>query len=306
MTLGILMAGRVAWGLRADLYHLHDPELIPLGLALRFAGRRVVFDAHEDLPLQVSTKSWIPLRLRPVISLGARWLLFVAERALNRVIAATPSIAETYRHAVIVQNFPLISELPLERRSPYVSRQHIVAYIGAITEVRGARQMIEAVGLLTSGLQPQLELAGVFSPSSLADSCQELNGWSRVRYHGWASREQVRGILERARAGLVVLQPAPNYYDSYPTKLFEYLAAGIPVIASDFPLWRKIITSGGFGLVVDPTDPRAIADTITYLLEHPGEAEAMGERGRQAVSERFNWDAQAKVLLQAYGEVLGS
>jgi glycosyltransferase involved in cell wall biosynthesis len=305
MTLGVLAAGRIAVRLRADLYHLHDPELIPLGTALRLAGRRVVFDAHEDLPLQVSAKSWIPAMLRPIVSLAARWLLFVAERVLSRVIAATPSIAETYKSAVVVQNFPLVTELSLNRRNAYASRDNVAAYVGAITEVRGSRQMVEAIGLVNSELKPQLELAGVFSPSALLDSCQQLNGWSRVRYHGWASREQVDGILSQARVGMVVLQPALNYLDSYPTKMFEYLAAGIPVVASDFPLWRKIISSGGFGLLVDPTDPRAIADAITYLYEHPAEAEAMGERGRQAVREHFTWDAEAAVLLKTYAQLLG-
>ena len=124
------------------------------------AYARPMVNAHEDLPLQVSTKAWIPSPLRPIISRAAKCLLSIAERVLNRVIAATPSIAETYRHAIVVQNFPLMSELPLHRRNAYASRERVVAYVGAITEVRGARQMIEAVGLLPSGFQPQLELAG--------------------------------------------------------------------------------------------------------------------------------------------------
>jgi glycosyltransferase involved in cell wall biosynthesis len=302
----VLSAGRAAWAERADLYHLHDPELIPLGFALRLAGKRVVFDAHEDLPLQVSTKAWIPRWLKPVASLGARGLLFLAERAFSRVIAATPSIAETYRRAVVVQNFPLMSELPLDGSMPYSERKNVLAYVGAVTDVRGVRQMVEAVGLVSGDLEPHLELAGPFSPASLLAECRQLRGWNRVTAHGWASRDQVRAILERARVGLVVLQPALNYYDSYPTKLFEYLAAGIPVVASDFRLWREIISSGGFGLVVDPTDPQAIAEAVAYLLTHPSEAAAMGHRGREAVSEHFNWEAQAGMLLRAYGEALGS
>jgi len=305
MTLGVATAGRAAWRVRADLYHLHDPELIPLGAIMRIAGKQVVFDAHEDLALQVFTKQWIPSAIRPAISFGARCLQWVSERSMNRVIAATPAIAQSYRRAVVVSNFPVLSEFPAHDVAAYASRPQAVAYVGGLTEPRGVRQMIEAMDLVGPDLDARLELAGVFSPSSLERSCQGLAGWSRVRYHGWASRSQVGSILGHVRVGLVVLQPASNYIDSYPTKLFEYMAAGIPVIASDFPLWREIVNEGGFGLAVDPTNPRAIADAITYLLEHASEAEAMGDRGRQAVSERFNWEAQGEVLLRTYREVLG-
>lgn len=111
-------------------------------------------------------------------------------------------------------------------------------------------------------------------------------------------------LLGHARIGLVLLHPTPNYYDALPVKLFEYMSAGVPVIASDFPLWRKIIEGAGCGLVADPLDPHAIASAIEWLLTHPDEAEAMGKRGQEAVRKLYNWEHEAKALINFYERLL--
>jgi glycosyltransferase involved in cell wall biosynthesis len=112
--------------------------------------------------------------------------------------------------------------------------------------------------------------------------------------------------LSSALAGLVVLHPTPSYQRSYPVKLFEYMAAGIPIIASDFPLWREIVEEAGCGLLVDPHDPRAIADAAIWLSEHESEAQAMGAAGAAAVRSRFNWSHEAQKLLRLYARLASS
>jgi len=138
----------------------------------------------------------------------------------------------------------------------------------------------------------------------LYDEICVMPGWGRVEFLGWQSREQVAALLGRVRAGLVLLHPTLNYYDALPVKLFEYMSAGVPVIASDFPLWRKIVERAGCGLVADPLDPHAIASAIEWLLTHPDEAEAMGKRGQEAVHKLYNWEIESKKLRVFYEKIL--
>jgi glycosyltransferase involved in cell wall biosynthesis len=102
----------------------------------------------------------------------------------------------------------------------------------------------------------------------------------------------------------VILHPEKSFITSQPTKLFEYMAAGIPVIASDFPLWRSIIQEAGCGILVDPLDTQAIAAAIEYLVSNPREAEAMGQRGRRAAEKQFNWANEEQTLLSFYSSLL--
>ena len=116
--------------------------------------------------------------------------------------------------------------------------------------------------------------------------------------------EKVSELLAQARVGVATLHPDPNYLGSLPTKLFEYMAAGLPVVASNFPLWKEIVEGNKCGLTVNPLDPEEIAHAIEYLINHPDEARRMGENGRQAVLEKYNWETEGKKLLALYEKLL--
>jgi glycosyltransferase involved in cell wall biosynthesis len=168
--------------------------------------------------------------------------------------------------------------------------------------IRGIKEMIKAVGLIPEDIAVNLVLAGSITEQDVQKAVSSAD--RRVNFIGWQSREQVAKLLGRARVGLVLFHPAPNHVDAMPNKLFEYMSAGLPVIASDFPLWRKIIDDIGCGLLVDPLDPKKIADAVQWILEHPAESEDMGKRGQEAVYERYNWDQEAEKLLSFYDEIL--
>jgi glycosyltransferase involved in cell wall biosynthesis len=127
-----------------------------------------------------------------------------------------------------------------------------------------------------------------------------------VTFVGQLGRADVASELQKAYAGLVILHPEPNYVTSQPVKLFEYMCAGIPVIASDFPVCREIIAGARCGILVNPLDPTEIAEAMEFLLTHPEEAQEMGRRGFQAILERYNWANEEKALLQFYTDLFRS
>lgn len=308
MTQGVWRMGRAVHGLRPRVVHFHDPELMILGLVLKCFGYRVVYDVHEDLPRQVLTKYWLPAVARRPVSWTMSAVEWLAARAFDAIVPAEPKIAARFppHKAVLVQNFPIPDELAPVESIPYKERPPHFAYVGGISVIRGIHEMIIATSS-TGGREGQdlrLRLAGAFQPADLLAKVQSSAGWQQVDFHGWADRKQVARILASVRAGLVILHPTPKYLDAYPTKMFEYMSVGLPVIVSDFPLWRRIVDEAGCGLLVDPLNPKAIADAMQWILDHPAEAETMGRRGREAVEKHYNWETEAEKLVTLYKKLL--
>ena len=295
---------RRALEMDAELYHIHDPELLPVALWLKRRGRHVIFDAHEDLPEQVRGKSYIPRRLRPLVAGTAGLLVKNACRRLDGVVAATPYIRDQFVamgvRCIDADNFPMLGELDLTDR-PSAKRQQ-VCYIGSIAAVRGVCDAVRAMSLVQPGTR--LALAGQLAGSDVETAVQREAGWERVDALGFLDRRQIREVLGHSIAGLVTLHPNGNFLNALPVKMFEYMAAGIPVIASDFPLWRRIVEEAECGLLVDPLHPAAIAAAIDRLVGDPEMARRMGENGRRAVLERYNWGVEEQKLFAFYDAIL--
>lgn len=277
--------------------HVHEAELLPVVLPLAARGWRVVYDAHEDTPRQMLHAAWLPGPLRRPAGWAYAGLEALAGRWCAAVVAATPTIAARYPPArtALVRNFPVLD--PAEP-SPFAAREPIVAYVGAITRARGAEEMVRAAALLPAGAR--LVLAGTPFPASLQEDLAPLPGADRTDWLGPLDRRAVASLLGRARIGLVVLHPTPQYALAYPTKLFEYMAAGLPVVASDLPLWRRVVDGAGAGVCVDPRSPESIAAACTMLLGDADRSEALGAAGRRAALERFSWQAEGERLVAVY------
>lgn len=306
MTGAVWRVYRAAVKERAAVYHFHDAELLIIAPLLRLTGAAVFYDVHEDLPQTVGYKHWIPRALRPVIA----WVVGAVElfltRFVTKVVAATPAIARRFppHKTIVVQNFSMVDELEVASPTPYAERGPIVAFVGAIADIRGAREMVRAIGQVPPALNAHLILAGPITEAGLLDELRRLPGWDRVEHHGRQTRPQVAHHLDRARVGLVLFHPSGNYVEAYPVKMFEYLAMGLPIIISNFELWRSLFEPEQCALLVDPLDPVAVADAISWILTHPAEAEQMGARGRIAVRRRFNWQTEARKLLTLYNDCL--
>jgi len=309
ITVKLLGICREAFRAAADVYHIHDPDLLAVGLLLRAARKRVIYDIHEDLPRTVLTsKEYIPKPVRKPLM----WVVERAEKAaaqfMSGLITATPGLADRFRavhsNTVVVNNFVIVDEFTASTCLDWRNRSPAVTYYGGISEQRGIREMLAAIDLLPRTLGAKLELGGWFYEKALQDDLVASPQWQHVNWHGELNRADIVSLLSGVRVGLLVLHPDEAYVASQPTKLFEYMAAGIPVVASDFPLWRKIIQDAGCGLLVDPFDTHAIAAAIKRLMTNDSEAQAMGMRGRKVVEERFSWTNEEQALLSFYSSLL--
>lgn len=302
---GFVRAVRYMRSRRPTILHFHDPELIPVGMVGKFMGIRVIYDVHEDVPRQIKGRDSTHAGLRHVLAVGASVAEWFAGWFFDAIVCATPTIASRFptKKTVLVQNFPIVAELLSASAVPYADRPGRFVYIGGLSVLRGVREMVEAVHDPDSIAGPKLSLAGPWSPESLGQEIEKLPGAASTTYHGWLNREQVGELLGTARAGMVVLHDTPNHINSQPIKLFEYMSVGLPVIASDFPMWREFVRDTNSGLLVDPTNPKAIREAMDWILDHPDEAEAMGRRGKEAVESRLNWKHEADNLVALYHRI---
>lgn len=303
---GSIRMWRAVRAAKPDLVHVHDPELLPLAGALRLAGIHVVFDMHENLPKEILTKTWVAGPARRVLSGIMRLGQRAATRRIPTVFAEKSYVQDfpATTNSVVVLNFPLVDSLlrvQAEKRSTFT-----VGYIGGVSAERGAPVLLDAVARVrAAGTRAECTLVG---PVANEPELQTLiaqgtaEGWlmapGRLKPEdGWHSMAQ-------CHVGVAVLQPSENFVDSYPTKLFEYMALGLPVIVSNFPLWRDVVESAGCGIAVPPDDPQALADAIARLATNPPLRQEMGGRGRSAVQAEYRWESEFSKLRRFYERLL--
>jgi glycosyltransferase involved in cell wall biosynthesis len=299
---------RAARAIKADIYHFHDPELLIWKWLLGLGGRLVVYDMHEYVPGAITTRLWIPKGVRQM--LARCWRLL--ERATLRrtpVVLAERSYAKHYPwlpRKVVVLNLPDTETL---LAIPATVQSERIVYVGRVSRGRGSMRMLEAVQLLRDrGIEVQLDIVGPVAEAHREELLRviERTRLSGVRLHGYMKPLEAWRIAAGAIAGLAVLEPEPNYVESFPTKMFEYMALGLPVIVSNFPLYREVVEGSACGVCVDPLDSAALANALEQLLRDRAMARELGRNGRDAVQRSYRWDQQLDALEQFYRDNLGS
>lgn len=284
--------------INADIYHLHDPELLRVALKLKKSGAKVIYDSHEDLPRQILNKPYIPKFLRRSVSQIIEMYENKIVKKLSAVVAATPHIKDRFlsvnKNCIDINNYPKIDDIEID--SNWENRDFAIGYIGGIFRTRGIFETLDAI----EGTDIKLHLAGNFSPTSLEDECTAHSAWKQVDFYGYLDRTGINNLLKKVRLGMVILEATPSYIYSLPVKMFEYMASGLPVIASDFPLWREIIDSEKCGICVNQTKPIEIREKIQNIIADTSLLQEMGRNGRKAVEEKYNWNIENQKLFCLY------
>lgn len=297
---------------KSDVYHFHDPELISVGLILKlFTRSKIIYDIHEDVPGDILTKEWLPFHLRIIISKVFALLEKVSIPFFNAVIVAGNDIAKhlpVSKKIMVVKNFPLSEK----RRKTNVRKTKekegekpiILIYAGVLSRDRGIEEMVGAACLIKNNIK--LLLVGNFDCPDFEVKIKKKAG-ERLEFIGQVPYEKVFEYLGTADIGLILFHPTPNNIGAVSgrnNKLFEYMAAGLPIIASDLSGWKEIVEGGGYGIVVNPLEPEDIANSINQLIQNPELRIKMGEKGRVDFLEKYNWDNEEKKLLEVYEYIM--
>jgi glycosyltransferase involved in cell wall biosynthesis len=294
--------------LRPDVVHFHDPELLLLVPLLRPA--RLVYDCQEPFAETMLVRRWIRRPLRRPVSRLVAFLEPTLARRTDAIVVTRDSHADRFLPApipiIVVHNYPLLSQFDFARRSD----GHTVLHVGVLAVGRGSWTMIEALAEVARRVPAaKLVLVGAFDSAKDKAEVHKLiadHGLRKaVQLVGWVPFNSLPAWFSQADVGLVPWHSTQEFPPPViPTKMFEYMAARVPVVASDRPVIRRFLDGLGCGLLVEPGNPRALAEAIAYVLTHPVEAQEMGQRGRQAVERDYRWETEGEKLVALYRQLL--
>jgi glycosyltransferase involved in cell wall biosynthesis len=287
----------------ADLWHFHDPELLPVALRMAKSGMRVIWDAHEDYVQQFNengSKEWVPRPLRRVVRLGTEYLLRRVDKRVTAVVAATPAIASGYRNSrtVVVGNEARLETFQgcspsFESRRVLFTGQPGPGHL--FLEVAEAVATVEGASLAVAGRPPDV---------GLWQQAESMLG-NRLVHLGWLSRQGVVDAINSSAIGLSTYADLPTNAENSPNKLFEFGAGGLPVVATPTASNLRRVGESKGGLVTTDFDPKSIARSIAELLDDRELWEAASDSARRWANQNGSWVASEKKLLELYAQIFG-
>lgn len=291
--------------INADVYHFHDPELIPIGRKLKNMGKKVIYDVHEDVPKQVLTKEWLKCNfVRKIISKLFNIYEKKSAKHFDAIICVSDDIAENFRqkginNTVILRNFPVLSDIQQIPKKENVKEKSTVIYAGGLTKIRGIKEIVKSMELLNGTVE--LWLLGTWENEEYKNECMKCGGWKYTKYFGSIPQKQVYGYMKSADIGIVNFLPMENHIKALPNKPFEYMACRLPMIMSNFDFWKEFFN--GCFMPVNPEDTNEIAENIKNLLKDKIIMDEMGKRGMKMVLDNYSWESESKELLNLYSNL---
>lgn len=286
--------------INADVYHLHDPELILLGKKLLKNNKKIIFDSHEDYPNLIMSKTWIKKPIRKIISKYYERLEKRIYPKFTALISVSPHIVN--RLKLLNKNTYMITNYPIYKKINKAKFDNYICFAGGITSQWSHSNILEAL----NDIDTTYKIAGKLTPS-YEEILKSSPSYSKVTYLGNITKEEVAKLYKNASLGLALCQESANvnYHEGSlgNTKLFEYMANGIPVICTNFVLWEKIINEYKCGICVNPNNINEINTAIKKILSNPALQQEMSKNGIKAIKDKYNWQNEEKILYEIYNKI---
>ncbi|MCP4676038.1 MAG: glycosyltransferase family 4 protein [Deltaproteobacteria bacterium] len=295
----------------ANAIHIHNPDTLFVGCALKILGKKVVYDTHENFEMLIPTRTWVPGPLKKPLATMVDLMERFAGRVFDNVVVTQFSQKEKIGdRTVLIENSPItegsLIDEAFENAKKHERGDYLrVVYPGLLNAERGLFSMIEAMEMLNRTTPARLWLMGLEGDDTVIPRAKKLPGWRYVDYLGLKKQADAFSYMVAADVGLVVFLPEADNEVLNPNKLFEYQRFATPFVASDFKVWRDYLKNVDSGIWVDPTSVEAVAKALRWIAEHPKKAKTLGERGQRFVLDEYNWEKESQKLLQLYERLLG-
>lgn len=287
----------------ADIYHFHDPELLPEASWMKNKGKKVIFDFHEDVSQQILFKTWIQKPIRQMVSLMYKKYEKNIAKKLDAIITVTPKFVERLKqinqNTVMITNYPILKE---KANNTNVKKRKAICFAGGVTPQWNHENIIKAIENID---EIEYILAGS-GPQEYIEKLKSLEGWKKVRYLGRVPHEEVNRVYNESMIGMSLLShdtQVGNEGTLGNTKIFEFMEAGLPVICSNNKIWKNIVEIHECGIAIIPDDIEMIKDIIEYLINNDDLRTNMGTKGVKAIKKMYNWELERTKLLELYRNV---
>ena len=293
---------KIATNINADIYHIHDPELIRVGINLIKQGKKVIFDSHEDILDQLKDKIYLNFFIKYLFVIFYFFYQKITLKKFTGLIAATNKILKKIKkfnsNVIVIYNYPEINKFFFSK--PVDSKKFKICYIGDISINRGVQNLVKSLEFVKNDIT--LVLAGKFESKKLLAKLKKYPCWKKVNYLGYVHHNVFFNSFN-FQAGMLNLLNTRNHFESMPNKLFEYMKYGIPIIYSNFNFWKRIIKKNNCGVYCNETSPQDIAYKIDYIINNPIIAKKMSMNGLKAFKKYYNWTSEEKKLIKFYKKI---
>jgi len=298
---------KMALNEKADIYHLHNPDMLPIGFLLKAIGKKVIYDTHEDFSKRILMREWIPLYLRKSIAKLIELLEIGAGKFFDACIVTQPQLKDKMgSKTILLENAPVLNSnlikkaYKLYEQIPKEKDVLRLIYVGGISNIRGIKESLLALEKVNESIDARIWLIGPSFDAGFIKELKKNKGWDYVDYLGTLPQEEAFAYMLSADVGLVTILDIGDHSTTSPNKLHEYQRFALPFIASNFDSWVDKLKKVDSGLFVEPTDIEKLVAAILYLAKDKDLRKSMGKRGQEYIFSDFNWNLESEKLVELY------